>query len=137
MAVQPQYLAYILEQLEALGSLHSRRMFGGVGLYRGELFFGLIDDDTLFLKVDETNSAQYQARNMPRFMPPASRPLGPMGYYQVPADIIEESELLVSWARQSVEVALRKAKKPVASKPAAKKKRAKKPRRRIAPRKGR
>ena len=32
---------------------------------------------------------------MPRFMPPANRPMGPMGYHQVPADIIEDAEALV------------------------------------------
>lgn len=115
MAVQAQYLAYVLEQLAGLGNMATRRMFGGVGLYSGELFFGLIDDDTLFFKTDASNAAEYQARNMPRFMPPANRPLSPMGYHQVPADIIEEGESLVAWARESVAVALasqaRKAKK--------------------------
>jgi DNA transformation protein len=106
MAVQPQYLAYILEQLEGLGDLRSRRMFGGVGLYRGELFFGLIDDDTLFFKSDSTNSAEYIARKMPRFMPFPARPEAVMAYYQVPADIVEDAESLVAWARKSVAVAL-------------------------------
>jgi DNA transformation protein len=90
-------------------------MFGGVGLYSGELFFGLIDDDTLYFKTNESNAAEYQARNMPRFMPPVNRPMGPMGYHQVPADIIEDAETLVAWARKSVTVAQasheRKAKK--------------------------
>jgi DNA transformation protein and related proteins len=104
VTVKPQYLEYILEQMGGLGAVSTRRMFGAVGLYSGELFFGLIDFDTLFLKTDETNSAQYMTRNMPRFMTTVNRP---MGYYQVPADIIEESEALVSWARQSVGVALR------------------------------
>ena len=111
MSVQPRYLEFILEQLGALGSVTSRRMFGGVGLYSGESFFGLIDDDTLYFKTDETNSAEYQARNMPRFMPPANRPMGPMGYHQVPADIIEDNEALVAWARKSVAVALASARK--------------------------
>ena len=106
MAVQPQFLAYILEQLDALGRLRSRRMFGGVGLYSGELFFGLIDDDTVFFKSDDSNSADYIARNMPRFMPFPERPEAVMAYYQVPADIIEDAELLVAWARKSVAVAL-------------------------------
>jgi DNA transformation protein and related proteins len=106
MAVQPQYLAYVLEQLEGVGGITWRRMFGGVGLYSLDLFFGLIDDDTLFFKTDESNAAEYQARHMPRFMPPADRPLGPMGYHQVPADIIEDAETLVSWGRKSVAVAL-------------------------------
>ena len=106
MAVQAQYLAYVIEQLAGLGNVSTRRMFGGVGLYRGGLFFGLIDDDTLFFKTDESNYAQYQARRMPRFMPPPNRPLGPTGYHQVPAEIMEDDELLVAWARQSVAVAL-------------------------------
>ena len=115
MAVQAQYLAYVLEQLADLGSVSSRRMFGGVGLYSGELFFGLIDDDTLYFKTNETNAAGYISRKMPRFMPPANRPMGPMGYHQVPADIIEDAEALVSWARKAVAVALssRAAKSPV------------------------
>ena len=106
MAVQPQYLAYILEQLEALGRLRSRRMFGAVGLYSGELFFGIIDDDTVFFKSDASNSADYTARSMPRFMPFPARPEAAMAYYQVPADIIEDAESLVAWARKSVAVAL-------------------------------
>lgn len=134
MSVQPQYLEFILEQLGGLGGVTSRRMFGGVGLYRGELFFGLIDDDTLFFKTNASNSAEYESRRMPRFMPPVNRPMGPMGYHQVPADIIEDAEALVSWARKSVAVSqasrAAKAKPPAAArrKPrvAAKKARARK-----------
>lgn len=107
MTVQAQYLAYILEQLAALGALRSNRMFGGVGLYSSELFFGLIDDDTLFFKTDESNIAPYHERRMPRFMPFPDRPEAVLGYHQVPADIIEDAEVLVDWARQSVAVALR------------------------------
>ena len=106
MSVQSRYLEYVLEQLAGLGDVSPRRMFGGVGLYSGVLFFGLIDDDTLFFKTDASNSAEYQSRRMPRFMPPANRPVGPMGYHQVPADVIEDAELLVAWARKSVQVAL-------------------------------
>ena len=134
MSVQPQYLEYVLEQLAALGALRSNRMFGGVGLYSDALFFGLIDDDTLFFKTDETNIAEYHARKMPRFMPFPDRPEAVLGYHQVPADVIEDAELLVAWARKSVAVALasraRKArapKKPGARRPV--KKPAKKSRR--------
>jgi DNA transformation protein and related proteins len=107
MPVQDQYLAYVLEQLAPLGSLRSNRMFGGIGLYSRELFFGLIDDDTLFFKTDESNIAPYRERRMPRFMPFPDRPEAVLGYHQVPADVIEDAEQLVDWARQSVEVALR------------------------------
>jgi DNA transformation protein len=100
MAVQPQYLDYILEQLAGLPAVRPNRMFGGIGLYSDDLFFGLIDDDTVYFKTDETNAAEYQARRMPRFMPPASRPVGPLGYHQLPADVLEDVEMLVEWARR-------------------------------------
>jgi DNA transformation protein len=106
MAVQAQYLAYVLEQLAGLGALRSNRMFGGIGLYNRELFFGLIDDDTLYFKTDATNAAPYLERKMPRFMPFPARADSAVGYRQVPADVIEDAETLVGWARKSVAVAL-------------------------------
>jgi DNA transformation protein len=106
MAVQPSYLEYVLEQLAALPGLRSNRMFGGIGLYSDGIFFGLIDDDTLFFKTNDTNIAPYRGRNMPRFMPFPDRPEAVLGYHQVPADVIEDAETLVAWARQSVQVQL-------------------------------
>src|SRR6187549_134066 len=106
MAVRPQILSYLLEQLGGLSDLRSRRMFSGVGLYSGDLFFALIHDDTLYFKTDGSNSAAYIAREMPRFMPFPERPKAVMSYYQVPADVIEDPETLVEWARKSVAVAL-------------------------------
>jgi DNA transformation protein len=129
MTVQAQYLAYILEQLAGLGELRSNRMFGGIGLYSRELFFGLIDDDTLYFKTDDSNIAGYRERRMPRFMPFPDRMEVALGYHQVPADVIEDAETLVEWARKSVAVALasqaRKSKaksKQKAKKPSVKKK---------------
>jgi DNA transformation protein len=105
MPVQQQFRDYVLEQLAGLRDVHANRMFGGVGLYSGGLFFGLIDDDTVFFKTDASNIEQYRARNMPRFMPFPDRPEAILGYHQVPADVLEDAETLVSWARQSVLVA--------------------------------
>jgi DNA transformation protein len=133
MAVQPGYLEYVLEQLASLPSLRPNRMFGGIGLYSDGVFFGLIDDDTLFFKTGESNIAPYRDRNMPRFMPFPDRPDAVLGYHQVPADVIEEAETLVEWARRSLEVALAartaKAKSGRAPKPKPKPKRKRKPKR--------
>ena len=106
MAVQPQYLAYVLEQLAGLSAVRPNRMFGGIGLYSDGLFFGLIDDDTLYFKTSDANIEAYRSRNMPKFMPFPDRTGAVMGYHQVPADIIEDAESLVEWARRSVAVAL-------------------------------
>ena len=107
MAVTRNYLDYVLEQLTGLGDVSSRRMFGGVGLYNGELFFGLIDNDTLFFKVDDSNRSDYVARGMEAFRPFPDKPDHSMSYFEVPADVLEERDELTAWARKSVAIAAR------------------------------
>lgn len=106
MPVGVDFLSFVLEQLAQLRGVSSRRMFGGVGLYWDGLFFGLIDDDVLYLKVDDSNRADYTVRGMDAFRPFKDKPLYSMTYFQVPADVLEEAELLVQWARKSCAVAL-------------------------------
>jgi DNA transformation protein len=105
MAVSNDYLQFVLEQLSGLDQVSSRRMFSGLGLYCGELFFGLIFSDTLYFKVDDSNRADYQLRGMSQFRPYANKPRLSMNYYEVPVDILEDGEQLVAWARKSVTVA--------------------------------
>ena len=105
MSVSLNYRTYIVEQLAALPGLSTRRMFGGLGLYSGEWFFALIDDDVLYFKVDDANREDYTSRGMKAFMPFPGQPS--LGYFQVPPDVIDEAEDLTRWARRSVEVAQR------------------------------
>ena len=110
MAVTQDFLQYVLEQLAGLGRVTPRRMFGAVGLYHGERFFGIITDDTLYFKVNDSNRADYEARGMGRFRPYADRPQLSMTYYEVPADTLEDADECMAWARKSVAVATAKAK---------------------------
>jgi hypothetical protein len=47
-------LAFAVDLFSDMGRLAARRMFGGAGLYAGGVMFGLVDDDVIYLKVDET-----------------------------------------------------------------------------------
>jgi len=115
MTVSADYLQYILDQLRELGDVSSRRMFGGAGLYSDEFFFGLISDDTLYLRVDDSNRADYTVRGAAPFRPYADRPQLSMSYrpqlsmsyYEAPADVLEDVRQLAEWARRSVAVAQR------------------------------
>jgi DNA transformation protein and related proteins len=116
MPVSASYAEYLLEQLTGLGKLSSRRMFGAVGLYCDGRFFGLVDDDALFLKVDDHNRGGYLARGMAPFRPFRDRPEFSMSYYQAPVDVIEDSEQLVAWARAAVRAAIESPSKSAARK---------------------
>lgn len=86
-------------------------MFGGVGIYAGELFFALIADDTLYLKADDQTRPEFERRGLEPF-----RPYGETGevmqYYRVSEDILEDAESLCAWAEQAVEVARRARRRP-------------------------
>ena len=105
MAVSADYLAYVLEQLGRVDGVSSRRMFGGAGLYSHECFFGLIAEDTLYLRVDDANRARFTARGMDRFRPYADRPELSMNYYAAPAEVLEDPEELKLWAAESIAAA--------------------------------
>jgi DNA transformation protein len=108
VGVSPSFRTFVLEQLSRVDSrLRARSMFGGVGIYSGELFFALIDEDTLYLKVDDSNRPDFIARGMRPFQPggPAAET---MQYYEVPPDLLEDAEALSSWVEKAVDVARRK-----------------------------
>ena len=61
MAVSNDFLEYIRDQLREWGPISVRKMFGGAGLYRDGKMFGLVADDVIYLKVDDTNRGKYEA----------------------------------------------------------------------------
>jgi len=118
MAVSSEYLDYVHDQLSGLGGVTSRRMFGGAGLYCDEFFFALIDNDTLYLRVNDANRADFATRGMGQFRPYPDSPQLSMSYYETPADVLEDAAALVAWARRSVAAAMAAAKPAKAAKPA-------------------
>ncbi len=107
MTVSTNYRAFILEQLgRVLSDVRARSMFGGVGVYSGDYFFALLDNDTLFFKVDDETRPDFEAIGMGPF-----RPFGDGGevmqYYEVSAELIEDHEALREWAQRAVGVARR------------------------------
>jgi DNA transformation protein and related proteins len=104
MPVSEGYLTYVLDQLRPIvPGIRVRRMFGGVGLYATDLFFAVIDDDVLYLKVDDATRGEYEARGMPPFSPIEGH--ASMNYSQLPEEILEERDELHRWTSRSLDVA--------------------------------
>ncbi|MBU1694171.1 MAG: TfoX/Sxy family protein [Verrucomicrobia bacterium] len=100
MPVSDECIAYVLDQLSGWDGVIARRMFGGAGLYRQGRMFGLIADDTTYLKVDDSNRQAFLDAGSSAFKPYPNKP-AVMSYYEVPADVLERPEELVLWARRS------------------------------------
>ena len=67
MRVTDGFRTFVLEQLADVEFVWARAMFGGVGLYADDVFFGILAANTLYLKVDDSNRAQYEAEGMTAF----------------------------------------------------------------------
>jgi DNA transformation protein len=108
MAVSKQYLDYLLGQLHGLGGVEARRMFGGLGLYSRGTFFGLLYKERLYFKTDDSTRPEYEARGSEGFRPRANLKNMKMTYYTVPAEVLEDEDELVAWAKKAVTAALAK-----------------------------
>lgn len=108
LRVSEGFKSFALGQLEALGHVAPRAMFGGVGLYCDGLFFGIIASDVLYLKADDTNRPHYERAGALPFRPYADR-AGTMQYYSVPVAVLESEPDVVDWARKAVAAADRAA----------------------------
>lgn len=102
MPVTPSYRAYVLEQLNrAVPPVRARAMFGGVGLYARDVFFALIADDALYFRTDDATRPDFESLGMPPFRPFDEH--GPvMSYYQLPEEILEDSDALRQWADRAI-----------------------------------
>jgi DNA transformation protein and related proteins len=97
----------VLEQLDALGPITPKRMFGGVGLYAGDLFFAVVMRDVLYLKADDSMRSSLEAAGGRPFQPFPDRPRvkGVTQYYSAPVAILEDGDALIAWAKQSLAIA--------------------------------
>src|SRR5690349_2496275 len=111
MPVSSTFREWVREQLQpSVRGLRDRSMFGGVGIYAGDLFFALLAEDRMYMKVDDSNRADFTAAGMEPFRPFADHDFV-MSYYEVPLEVIENRNRLGEWAAKAIEVAQR-TKKP-------------------------
>ena len=110
MAVSKEYRDYVVEQLGRVMPVRAKAMFGGYGIYADEVFFALLSsNETLYLKVDDTNRADFERIGMGAFQPYSEGKAMP--YYELPADILEDTDALRPWLEKALAVARRSPKK--------------------------
>ena len=104
MRVSASFRDFVLDQLSGVDGLRAQAMFGGVGLYAEDVFFGILAADVLFFKVDDTNRREYETARSSPFKPYADRAMT-MPYYNVPIGVLEDAVTLGRWAARAVRVA--------------------------------
>lgn len=118
MPADSDFIAHLLEMLEPIGGVTARRMFGGYGLFRDGLMFGLVADGEFFLKVDDGNRPDFAARDLPPFRYEGREGrVMVMSYCRCPEDALDSPLLMTPWARSAIAAAERNRKPAKAGKP--------------------
>ncbi len=106
-----EFVDFLQEVFRSFGSVEARKMFSGYGLYHDGVVFGLVADETLYLKADETIAHYFEEKNLGQFEYSRGDKIVKMSYYLAPEEIFDDPEEAAKWARRSFEVAFRSKKR--------------------------
>lgn len=105
MPASDQFAAYVVDQLSRAGSITSRKMFGGVGIYIDGVFCAIVGSSNRFyLRVGDSNVDDYQREGMEKFS--GRKGSSGMPYYEVPEHVLEDEGVLREWALKAREAAV-------------------------------
>ncbi|MCC6157724.1 MAG: TfoX/Sxy family protein [Deltaproteobacteria bacterium] len=107
MASKSAFVEYLLDQLRQVDGVRARAMFGGHGIYRHDLMFGLVADDVLYLKVDARNKDAFIEAGSGPFVYEANGRRMEMSYFACPEGALDDPDELARWAGSAMDAALR------------------------------
>ncbi len=112
MSVSPEYSEFVCELFQCVGAVSVRKMFGGGGIYTSGVMFGLIANETVYLKTGEANVQDFEAEGSgPFIFEMKNGRSGTMSYYELPERLYDDPDDLKEWAMKALSIALESAKK--------------------------
>ncbi|MDH3399999.1 MAG: TfoX/Sxy family protein [Chromatiales bacterium] len=108
---EKEFVRYVVELMQSLGPVRSKRMFGGHGIFLEGLMFALVISSTLYLKVDEETLADFEERGLGPFSYSKQGKEFSLSYFEAPEETMEDEDEMHAWAGKAYSVALRAAAK--------------------------
>ncbi len=106
-AALDEFAQHLTDVFRLFGPISLRRMFSGYGVFHDGIMFGLVSQETLYLKADAENSADFRNQGLSQFEYVRQGKIIGLSYYQAPEIVLEDVNEAALWARRSFEAALR------------------------------
>jgi len=112
MKKQSEFVSFLLEQMQAAGTVSARAMFGGYGLYYldaqgNSIMFALVADEILYFKTDAHNRTQFEQRGLSAFTYEKNGKPVTMSYFAAPEEVFDDPEEMRAWVVNAVAAAHR------------------------------
>jgi DNA transformation protein len=112
MVASDEFARFLREQLTPLGRVTLRRMFGKTGVFCDGLMFGLVNEDTLYFRVDEQSREFFrEVESLPALSYLKGGRVIPLSFWPAPERLLDEPEEFVVWAQEALGAARRVAAK--------------------------
>lgn len=123
MVASASFAEFLREQLAPMGPVSMRRMFGKTGVFCQGVMFGMVTEDTLYVRVDDHNRETFrEAEAHPPLNYAKKGASIDLAFWRVPERLIDEPDELVMWARAALAAAHRVAAKRTQAPPRQKRK---------------
>ena len=107
MSAAQDFATHIVDLLDPFGPCESKRMFGGFGIFHQGLMFGLIADDSLYLKTDDETRPLFEVEGSEAFSYYKQDKKYQLSYYLAPDPFFEDPEASLYRAGPAFDAALR------------------------------
>jgi DNA transformation protein len=88
----------LVDDLQPLGDVQPKRMFGGYGVFLDGTMFALVDaSGGVFLRGDDTTADEFAGAGSSKH--------GRMPYWEIPDAVRSDADQLVAWARRALTIA--------------------------------
>jgi DNA transformation protein len=109
MALQPEFVSWLEDLFCVVPDTSIRKMFGGAGIFRHGLMYGLaLSDGQISLKADEETIADFVAEGCEEWQYQRKNgKVTTMGYWYIPERLTDDSDELLTWSMKAFDVAAR------------------------------
>jgi DNA transformation protein len=103
MVASDGFAEFLREQLAPLGRITMRRMFGKTGVFCEGLMFGMVKDDTLYLRVNDHNRVAFkEAATFPPLNYEKKGSSIDLSFWRAPERLFDEPDEFVLWAQAAL-----------------------------------
>ncbi|MCS5708492.1 TfoX/Sxy family protein [Candidatus Berkiella cookevillensis] len=106
---EKEYAMYVVDLMQSIGPVYSKKMFGGYGIFLDGLMFGLIANSVLYLKADKATETDFTERGLEAFSYQKQGKIFKLGYFQAPEETLDNIGEMRDWANKAYSVAIRAA----------------------------
>ena len=106
MPSEAAFVAHLLDLLEPLEKVTAKRMFGGYGIFRDGLMFGLVAYGEFYLKTDLENRPDFEAQDLSPFrFESKNGKVTVTSYYHCPEEALDSPHSMRVWSESALAAA--------------------------------